>query len=45
MVNNLYKFYYIESLLNVNLLENIFIYSRNKVEFEIGSDPKMISKL
>lgn len=45
LVNILYKFYYMESSLNTNLYENIFIYSRTKVESEIGSDAKMVSKL
>lgn len=45
ILNNLYKFYYIETLLNMNIYENIYSYSKVKVEQEIISDPKMISKL
>ena len=34
-----------ESLLNMNIYENIFAYSKAKVEREIISDPKMITRL
>lgn len=34
-----------ESLINMNIYENIYIYSKGKVEKEIIVDPKMISKL
>lgn len=44
-INVLYKFYYIESLVNMNLYENIFYFSKNKVESEISLDSKMITKL